>query len=247
MKHYGLNLRKNRLPLCKFNKSEVHLTQKVYMSFSIKKRIFLLLTGFLLSSTFLKAELFEGIIKFHQYTSYDTTLLRYSIRNNKIRINKYDNQRRLIECLLVDKEKEKVTALNPRKKLYRPLEPKKIKKTDKTENYKVIRRGNHKKINGVKCYQWRVRSRKNNTEIAYWVAVKKFDFFHDLIDLLERTNKIYDFFSEIPDNKGMFPLLSVERTLLRKERKRLTVAEITRKSMDESLFKIPEDYRMIRE
>ena len=201
----------------------------------------------MLFSPVLMAEPFEGLIKFRQYTSYDTTLLRYSIRNNKIRINKYDNGGRLIECLLVDTEKEKVTALNPRRKLYRPLEPEEIKKTDKGDNYDVIRRGNHKKINGVKCYQWRVRSRKSNTEIAYWVTEKKFEFFHDLISLLERTNKIYDFFSEIPGKNGMFPLLSVERTLLRKERQRIAVAEITRKSMNENLFEIPDDYRMVRE
>ena len=217
------------------------------MSFCIQKRIFLLLTGFLLFSPVLKAETFEGFIKFNQYTSYDTTLLRYSIRNNKIRINKYDNEGRLIECLLVDTDKKRVIALNPQKKLYRPLELKEIKTTEKAENYDIIRSGNHKKINGVKCYQWRVRNRKNNTEIAYWVAEKKFGFFNDLIELLERTNKIYEFFSEIPGKKGMFPLLSIERTLLRKERQRLAVTEITSKTMDESLFEIPDDYQMIRE
>ncbi len=217
------------------------------MSFCIQKRIFLLLTGFLLFSPVLKAETFEGFIKFNQYTSYDTTLLRYSVRNNKIRINKYDNEGRLIECLLVDTDKKRVIALNPQKKLYRPLELKEIKTTEKAENYDIIRSGNHKKINGVKCYQWRVRNRKNNTEIAYWVAEKKFGFFNDLIELLERTNKIYEFFSEIPGKKGMFPLLSIERTLLRKERQRLAVTEITSKTMDESLFEIPDDYQMIRE
>lgn len=212
-----------------------------------RKWFFLLLVCLFLLSPLVKAGSFEGLIKFRQYTSYDTTLLRYSIRNNKVRINKYDNEGHLIECLLVDTEKEEVTALNPQKKLYRPLEQKDIQKTEKTKNYDIIRRGNHKEINGVKCYQWRVRSRENNTEIAYWVTEKKFDFFNGLIALLERTNKIYDFFSEIPGKKGMFPLLSVERTLLRKERKRLAVAGITRKSMDDSLFEIPDDYRMVRE
>ena len=217
------------------------------MLFYIKKRFYLLLTSLLLLSPVLRAESFEGLIKFRQYTSYDTTLLKYFIRNNKIRINKYNNDGQLIECLLVDTEKEKVTALNPQKKLYRPLELENKDHTEEDENYVIIRRGNHKKINGVKCYQWRVRNRKSNTEIAYWVAAKKFDFFHDLIGLLQKTNKIYDFFSEIPGKNGMFPFLSVERTLLRKERQRLTVAEITGKSMEESLFEIPDDYRMIRE
>lgn len=201
----------------------------------------------MLISPVLKSESFEGLIKFRHYTSYDTTLLKYSIQNKKIRINKYDNEGHLIECLLVDIEKDEVTALNPQRKLYRPLEPENKDHINEGENYDIIRSGNHKVINGVKCYQWRVRNQKSNTEIAYWVTEKKFDFFHDLIDLLERTNKIYDFFAEIPGKKGMFPLLSVERTLLRKERQRLTVAEITRKSMDESLFEIPDDYLMVRE
>lgn len=211
----------------------------------LKKRVFVLLAFLFLLMTGLKSNAFEGVIHFRQYTTYDTSLLEYSIQQNKVRINKYDKDGQMIECLLVDVGEEEVIALDPRKKLYRPLQPDEKEENEASGKYKIIRTGNHKKINGVTCYQWRVRDRASNSEIAYWVTKKNFEFFHHLIDLLERTNKIYHFFTEIPDNKHMFPLLSVERTLLRDERQRLAVTEITRKSMDDDLFTIPKDYREI--
>jgi hypothetical protein len=215
------------------------------MLISLTKRVFVLLTFVTLLMTGLELNAFEGVIHFQRYTTYDTSLLKYSIQNNKVRINKYDKDGQVIECLLVDVKKEKVFALDPQKALYRPLQLDDREEGSGNDKYKIIRRGNHKKINGVTCYQWRVRDRESNSEIAYWVTKKNFDFFHKLIDLLERTNKIYHFFAEIPGNKHMFPLLSVERTLLRDERQRLAVTEIIRKPMDKQLFTIPDSYRMV--
>jgi hypothetical protein len=215
------------------------------MLISLTKRVFVLLTFVFLLMTGLKLSAFEGVIHFQRYTTYDTNLLKYSIQNNKVRINKYDKGGQMIECLLVDVEKEKVFAIDPQRELYRPLQLSKEREKQEDEKYKIIRRGNHKKINGVTCYQWRVRSREAKSEIAYWVTEKKFEFFHKLIGLLERSNKIYHFFAEIPGNKHMFPLLAVERTLLRDERQRLAVTEIIRKPMDEQLFTIPDSYRMV--
>ena len=215
------------------------------MLVSPTKRVFVLLAFVSLLMTGLKLNAFEGVIHFQRYTTYDTSLLKYSIQNNKVRINKYDKDGQMIECLLVDVETEKVFALDPQRQLYRQLQLDDRERSSDDDKYKIIQRGNHKKINGVTCYQWRVRDRDSNSEIAYWVTKKNFDFFHKLIDLLERTNKIYHFFAEIPGNKHMFPLLSVERTLLRDERQRLAVREITRKQMDDNLFTIPENYRKV--
>jgi len=203
---------------------------------------------FIFIGTTLKAEHFEGFIKFHQYKANDTLILTYSIKGQKIRINKHDKDGITIQCLLVNIEKDKVTALHPQRNLYRPLNlnHKKEQRAEEKEDYKIIRHGNYKNINGVKCYQWRVRNRKNNSEIAYWVTKNNFDFFTEVFDLLKSTNRIYHFFTEIPGNEGFFPMLSVERTLLRNERQRIAVVKIKQKPMHDQLFHIPDNYRMIK-
>ena len=123
---------------------------------------------------------FEGSIAFVKKSYYDTTHLNYYIKKNRIRIDKYNRQGgQLIETLLVNLEKETVTALHPEKKLYRPLSVAPECQTSKSD-YEVKKTGNFRRINGHKCYQWRVRNEKLNTEIAYWVTKIQFDFYDDL-------------------------------------------------------------------
>lgn len=185
---------------------------------------------------------FEGSIAFVKKSYYDTTHLNYYIKKNRIRIDKYNRQGgKLIETLLVNLDKETVTALHPEKKLYRPLSVVPECQTSKSD-YEVKKTGNFRRINGHKCYQWRVRNEKLNTEIAYWVTKIQFDFYDDLLKLLQRTERTYRFYMQIPDKDGYFPMLTVERTLLRDERERLEVKNIARDKISESLFKIPEDF-----
>ncbi len=186
---------------------------------------------------------FEGQITFVRKSFYDTTYLQYYIKQDRIRIDKYEEKGGpLIQTLLVDLEKETVTAVNPEKKLYRPLN---ISSggSGKKSHFEVIKTNNFRRIKGIKCYQWRVRNEKLNSEIAYWVTKKRFGFFDDLFDLLKRTERTYHFFSQIPGNEGYFPMLAVERTLLRDERERLEVKNINRNKLSESLFIIPDNYR----
>jgi len=189
------------------------------------------------------AQNFEGSITFVKKSFYDTTVHHYFVKNDRIRIDKYEQQGgKLIEALLVDLQEESVTAINPQKKLYRPLSIVSGKKVPR-DDFKVIKTKNFRRINGIKCYQWRVKNKKLNSEIAYWVAPTHFGFYSDLLKLLKRTERTYRFFMQIPDNDGYFPMLSVERTLLRDERERLVVEDIVRDKLSDALFKIPDDYR----
>ncbi|MCH7657168.1 MAG: hypothetical protein IIB05_02460 [Bacteroidetes bacterium] len=40
-------------------------------------------------------------------------------------------------------------------------------------------------IFNYKCYQWRVRNKEKNTEVAYWVFNDDFNFFNDLFKIPE--------------------------------------------------------------
>ena len=70
-------------------------------------------------------------------------------------------------------------------------------------------------------------------------------FFEDLITLINRTDKTYEFFEKIPETQGFFPILTVERTLLRKEKSRTYVANITKQQLSDNKFKIPTNYQLV--
>jgi hypothetical protein len=189
-------------------------------------------------------ESFEGRIDVVQKTHYETSYFSYFVKNNNVRIDKFDADRNLIQSLIIRIDKQEVFILSPSKKLYTQLE---ISTTDTIEsgNYKILKTENSRIINGAECYQWRVKNIERNTEVAYWVLQNSFYFFDELIKLLNKTDQTYAFFEKIPDNQGYFPILCVERTLLRKEKLRTHVVNINNEKLNESKFNIPEDYKTI--
>lgn len=188
------------------------------------------------------ANTFEGSITFVKKTVYDTTYLHYYIKNDRVRIDQYDRKGgRQAETLLVDLKEKTLVAVDPERKLYRPL---RIAPEDERpdEGFKVIKTRNSRMINGNRCYQWRVRNRKLNSEIAYWVIKTDYTFFSDLWMLLRRNERAYRFFIQIPGRDGYLPMLTVERTLLRDERERMIVRRINPGRLNDSLFQIPDSY-----
>jgi len=195
-----------------------------------------------LFGTVASANPFEGRITFVKKTFYDTTYLHYYIKNNRIRIDQYDRKGgRLMETLLVDLREKSLVAVDPERKLYRPLS---IAPDEERfdEGFEVIKTRNYRMINGNKCYQWRVRNRQLNSEIAYWVTKTDYTFFNDLWMLLRQNARAHRFFVQIPGREGYFPMLTVERTLVRDERERMIVRQINPDRLSDSLFQIPDSY-----
>jgi hypothetical protein len=185
---------------------------------------------------------FEGHIAFVKKTHFDTLYINYYVKGEKVRINQYTSDGILLYSLLADLESETVVALEPAKKMYRILDVRKENQSSQEEQMIIKKTGNYKFIDGVKCLQWRVRDRETNSEIAYWVTQNNLQFMNELAQLLSNTDRIYEFFSYIPSQKGYFPILTIERTLLRKERQRFVLQDINPKIMNEKFFQIPSGY-----
>lgn len=191
------------------------------------------------------ANKFEGSIKFLQVTLNDTNYYTYHIKNNKIRLDVHENCKNckgVENSMLFDIDKKTIIALNPSRKLYINVPPKPYNEVQ-SNNYRIIKSTNNKKIHGYKCYQWRVKNAAENTEIAYWVADDNFVFFDDFLKLWNRSEKHAAYFLQIPDTEGFFPLVSVERTTLRDQKMKLEVIDIQKQVLDKSIFEIPKDYQ----
>ncbi|MEE4197614.1 MAG: DUF4412 domain-containing protein [Bacteroidales bacterium] len=188
---------------------------------------------------------FEGKIELVEKSYYSTTYYTYVIKNNNIRVDKFDQNHLNIQSLLVNIENQQLVVLSPSKKLftYLKLSPSPQIRHDQ---FTVIKTNNIRQVNGTDCVQWRVRNEEQNTEITYWVAQNNFYFFNDFIKLLNRTEATFNFFEIIPDTQGFFPLLTVERTLLRKEKRRISVVEINPQKISDKTFTIPPDYKEVK-
>lgn len=188
---------------------------------------------------------FEGKIKFVRITQTDTSYFAYWVKGKKVKVISYDPcvaDENLQEYLLFDLSKQKIIAVKPTFKTYIALPNKPYIPLPK-EEFRIIKSKNNKKILNQTCYQWRVKNKKENTEVAYWVNTKyNYDFFVPLLKLWNRVEKHASYFLQIPNNNSVFPYLSTERSVVRDFRMKLAVVEITYQPMDDSLFVIPPDY-----
>lgn len=190
-------------------------------------------------------ESFEGRIEMVQKSYYDISFFTYFVKKENVRIDKFDSNHKLIQSLLINLEKKQIYLLDPSKNLYSEIDV----NTNKDlcgENFTILKTENSRMVGDYLCYQWRVKNKERNTEVAYWVSQSNLYFFEDLIRLINKTDKTYEFFEKIPDTQGFFPILSIERTLLRKEKCRLSVVTISGQSVNNDLFKIPKNFELVR-
>ncbi len=187
------------------------------------------------------AQTFEGIIDFKKVTASDTTAYRYTVKGSKVKIEELDKKGLTSGVMLVDSKLNTVIALSPDRKLFMDVPHNTAPViTGKPE---VTKTTTSKEVCGKKCVLWRVKNTAENTEIGYWVAEGKFDFFLPLINTLNRKDKLSSYFLSIPDNGAIFPMEATEKSLLRKDLGSIKVTKMEAKKIDEKTFAIPSDFK----
>ena len=205
------------------------------------------LFSFLFSLLFITsnfAQTFEGSIEFKRILPNDTSVYIYHIKGQKVRIDEMGSDGKTVEgSMIVNLTDKKVFALSHDRKLYMERAS---KAEDQGKSKMEIEKGtNSKFINGYKCAQWRVKNKEKDSEITYWVAEGQFDFFAPLLQVINRKYNFATFYLQVPDTKGFFPMLAVERSMLRDEKGRLQVTKVTGKTIDSSLLEIPKGYTKV--
>lgn len=192
-----------------------------------------------------KDKKFEGKIHFVQESLEDTLYYTYYVKEDMVRLDVLDDCK---DCnttdnfMIFDLEKNSIIAVKPSRKMYISVPPKPYV-DNKDQNFQIIKSNNSKKIQGYKCYQWRVKNKVQNTEVSFWVAQDHFNFFENFLRLWNRSEKHAVYFLQIPETDGFFPMLSEERTTLREQKMTLRVIEVTKQNLDPTIFVIPKDYK----
>lgn len=186
---------------------------------------------------------FEGVIHLVQESVEDTSYFTYWVKDEIVRLDIIDKGKKSSDnYILFDLKNNVITAIKPSRKMFINV-PVKPYVDNKDQNFQIIKSKNCKKIQGYKCYQWRVKNIAQNTEVSYWVARDNFTFFEDFLKLWNRSEKHVAYFLQMPEAFGYFPMLSEERTILRDQKMTLRVVEITKQKLDTTLFLVPQGFK----
>jgi hypothetical protein len=185
------------------------------------------------------AQAFEGMIEFTKTTGPVVTAYKYFVKGDHVRIEEISARGEVQGIMLVDMHDKTVTALSPERKLYMDVPNMRLPKDVDT---KVEKTGEMKDMAGYKCEKWVVKSPAEDRLITYWVAADEFNFFVPLLETLNRKDEQAVFFLEIPESKGVFPMLGVEQKMDGAEVSRLEVTKVTKGAQKTALFEIPAGY-----
>eukprot|EP01012_Entosiphon_sulcatum_P066326 TRINITY_DN95518_c0_g1_i1.p1 TRINITY_DN95518_c0_g1~~TRINITY_DN95518_c0_g1_i1.p1 ORF type:complete len:214 (-),score=35.56 TRINITY_DN95518_c0_g1_i1:39-680(-) len=190
------------------------------------------------------AQNFEGTIEFKMETNKDTTTNIYYVKGNDVKLDQIGRKSGKVEGSFVfDLSSNQIKYVNPVRKVWGE---------HKSETAPAIqgscvasKSGAIKTIQGQKCTEYVVKNTEENTEIAYWIAPGKYDFFVPMVKAWNRKDKQSIYFNQIKDlPKGSMPFLSEERTLSDgKLVSKLEVSKITKGTIDASKLAIPADYK----
>ena len=183
---------------------------------------------------------FEGVISFNR-EKIETTKYKFTIKGDKIRVDDYGKDGKLMGVELIDVKEGKVIAMSPERKLYYDA----TTKAPAPVKPEITKTTNKKTVAGYKCTEWIAKMPLEDTEISYWVTDKSagFTFFDDMLITLNRKDKFAKYFMAIPENDDVFPIEGIEKSSDGTVRVRLVATKVEAKAVDDNLFVIPADYQ----
>src|ERR1700756_1107257 len=210
------------------------------------KKIFLSIALF--SFTAAAFAQFEGSIEFRMETKKDTTTNIYYVKGNSVKLDQIGKKSGKVEGSFVfDLPAKSIKFVNPARKVWgdhKSETPPSIKGT-----CEVTKGKSTSMVGGKMCTEYTVKNTEENTQIVYFIATEKFDFFIPLVKLWNRKDKQSIYFNQIKDlPKGAMPMKSVETTLDTKtQMSLLEVIKIEKKTIDAATVSVPSDYKKFAE
>lgn len=198
-----------------------------------------LLFMFVVTPAVVHAQAFEGSIAFRKTSASDTVDYVYYVKGDKVRIDEIGAKSKKVEgSYLIDTKAQTMYFLSHDRKTW----GKHDSGTPATANPAPTATAtkNKKTIQGYNCTEWIVKT--DATEISYWVAAGKFNFFMPMLKLINRKEKFSTFYQALNPKAGSFAFLAIQKEG-GKETGRLEVTSIEKKTIAVSEFEIPKEYK----
>jgi len=211
----------------------------------MKKILFLtlVLSVFLFSGLSVNAGDFSGIISFRKIDGNDTTLYKFYIGENRIRVEDVKDDGSLNGIMLINLDNTSILALSGSNKFYINV-PISDKKPDPLE-LEVEKTKNKKKVAGMDCTLWIVKNKLSGEKSEYWVNKRSYSFFNGMLKLLNRDELIARSWNQMEVKPDFFPMIGIEYSPSGEMVTKIEVLTIEEKKLPESLFFVPEDYELL--
>lgn len=197
---------------------------------------------FVLITSLTFAQGFEGQIDFVRKNAFDATKYTYYVSREHVKIDEINKDGKVVGTMIVDLNKKTAVSINHDRKMYMDVKTK--PSTKNMDMCMTFKKNEKKEILGYKCTKWIVKNDTYKTQGEYWVIDNaNFFFFKELLDILNRKDKIALYFMQIKENAGYFPIMGKETGYDGKVKAELITKKITRKKLNESIFKIPAGYK----
>lgn len=193
-------------------------------------------------STITFAQGFEGKIEFTRKNTFDQTNYNYYVSHGHVKIDELNKDDKVVGTMLINLKTKTAISINHDRKMYMEVKTRpSTKDLSKCETFKTTEK---KEILGQKCTKWVVKNADLKSTAEYWVIDNaNFFFFKELLNILNRKDKIALYFMQIPENAGYFPIKGKEVGIDGKVKAELITNKITRKKLDENIFKTPDGYK----
>lgn len=208
----------------------------------MKKLFFTTVLLFLAAATSFPQS-FEGVIEFRESRIADTIDRVYYIKGDKVRLDEIGKKSGKVEgSFIVNLKTNSMISISHDRKLF--IEHGSGSPAIMNGKAEITKTKKTKKIHGYNCTEYIVKNTEDNTQITYWIANGKFDFFLKLLKVLNRKDKSVIYYQQLKGVEGMFPFLSSQVNLeTGKEEVKMEVTKIQKKTLDTNLFEIPKDYQ----
>jgi hypothetical protein len=201
-----------------------------------------ILAPFLLTSTTLFSQGFEGSIDFRKIGAFDTTKYIYYVKGNQVRIDEIGSNKVVAGSMLIDLKTTTGKSLSPERKLYMDLE--KGKPNTVSADQVIIEKGKGvKKIAGHTCNEVIVKNTEQNTIVTYYIAKDNFHFLKGVISTLNRKDKSSMYYQTITNNDNSFPFLSIETDLAGTRKSTLEVTNVNKHKIEDKVFLMPAGFK----
>lgn len=209
----------------------------------IYKQLKIILVGILIvfSSSILKASQFNGIIHFQKIDGTDTTLYKYYVKNQYIRIEDLNEKGDINGIMLINTEESTVILLSNSKKVYInvPISDKKPKKF----NLDIEKTLDEVNVAGIKCVLWVVVDKATQNKYEFLVHKNGYLFFNEMLQLLNREEPIANVWLTMDVNDNYFPFVGSTYSPAGELISRIEIINIVDDDLPVEMFLKPEDYQ----
>jgi hypothetical protein len=183
---------------------------------------------------------FEGIITFTKKTGAAESTYKYYVKGDNVRVEELMADGTIQGIMLVNTKDKTVKALSPERMVYMDVPS---KGTFTATSVTVDKKDKAKTILDYSCKEWIASSKSEDRKITYWMAFDNYDFFIPFLKTINRKDKQSVYFLAMTETSGAFPMLSIETKTDGTELSRLTVSSVDKKTLDDSNFTIPSNYK----